>query len=820
MLRKDLGGAWHLYSTDGKFDFKSAQVPGTFFYELEKSGYWGDHDIFYRENNRQGPELASRDFICERTFEVPDNFFGSDRRIYLEADGLDTLATIAINNQKIAHVENMHRRWSFPVTESVKNGDNKISIHFANAVEEASDRQNKRALWQVGTPLKGAMHLRKNFCSFGWDWGPQVPDVGIYRDIRISSYFGARLRELDVRQKHQDGKVFLYVVPKIDSWSEKPKAINLTITTPSGQTEKHPLKANIETEIVIKNAELWWPNGYGSQPLYNLSATLSVGGEEVDQKNLRIGLRNIKLVREKDQWGESFFLSCNEVPIFARGANYIPEDVYITRATPDKTRKLLESTRDANMNCLRVWGGGIYPSKDFFDLCDEFGIMIWQDMMFSCAIYDIHNPDFYSNIEAEARDALERIRHHASLALICGNNEMEWAFEVWNFPHTKENRVEYIKQYEVLLPSVAKETAPDIPYWVASPSSGGHFDNPNDPDRGDVHYWDVWHGRKSYTEFRKHHFRFLSEFGFQSFPNIKTIKSYTKPEDRNIFSPVMEDHQRNESDNGNAKIFHFIADYYRYPKNFENIVYVSQLSQGEALRYAVEHLRQNRGRCMGATYWQLNDNWPVASWSSIDYFGRWKAMHYVAKRVYDPLLLCVREEKTTAKIYLCNEQKHPTHGRLIWRLLTLNGNVLKQGEQGVEIAPLAALCLADLDFSKDLLGTAARSHYLSVVFEDTVGQRNLYTTACFVPYKHLELTTPKLTWEIVDEGSDFVIKIRSEKGFAKFVELDLESGDAVFSDNYFDLDKGQERQVRVSKSSVSHGQLVENLRVRSLIDSF
>jgi beta-mannosidase len=820
MLKTNLGGKWRLYSTDGRFDFKEADVPGSFFFELEKSGYWGDHDIFYRENNRQGPDLAGRDFVYEKDLNIPANYFGTDRRIFLEADGLDTLATLNLNGKIIGKAENMHRRWCFPVTDIAKSGVNHIKISLANAVKEASERQDKRQLWQVGTPLKGAMHLRKNFCSFGWDWGPQVPDAGIYRDIRVTSYLGAKFAELDVRQKHENGKVTLLVTPKLDCWTQLPTGISLTLTSPTGQMEKFALKNNAQTEIQIKNPLLWWPNGYGEQPLYSLSALLTVNGEEVDQKSLRVGLRTIKLVRDKDEWGESFYLSCNDVPIFSRGANYIPEDVYLTRVTSEKTRKLMESTRDANMNCLRVWGGGIYPNDEFFDYCDEFGIMIWQDMMFSCAIYDIHNPEFYGNIEAEARDALERIRHHASLALICGNNEMEWAFEVWNFPHTKENRVEYIKQYEVLLPNVAKEVAPEVPYWVASPSSGGHFDNPNDPNRGDVHYWDVWHGRKSYTEFRQHHFRFLSEFGFQSFPNFKTIKSYTEPSDRNIFSPVMEDHQRNESDNGNAKIFHFIADYYRYPKNFESIVFVSQLSQGEALRYAVEHLRENRGRCMGATYWQLNDNWPVASWSSVDYFGRWKAMHYVAKRVYDPLLLAVREEKTSAQIFLCNEQKTPTHGRMSWKLLKLNGECLVKGEQSVEIAPLSAVCLASLDFSKELAGFEARNHYLSVTYEDQAGKRTLYTTACFVPYKHLELTAPKITWEISDKGSDFVVTIRAEKSFAKFVELDLEVGDAVFSDNYFDLDKEQERQIRVSKAYVTQKELTENLKVRSLFDSF
>ncbi|MCX6127790.1 MAG: glycoside hydrolase family 2 protein, partial [Proteobacteria bacterium] len=427
---------------------------------------------------------------------------------------------------------------------------------------------------------------------------------------------------------------------------------------------------------------------------------------------------------------------------------------------------------------------------------------------------------FFKNITLEVRDALHRMRHHASLGLICGNNEMEWAFEQWDFPKTKENRVEYIKQYEVLFPALVAEVCPEIDYWPASPSSGGHFDNPNDYNRGDVHDWNVWHGRKNYTEFRKNTYRFLSEFGFQSFPNIKTVKTYTEVGDRNIFSPVMEDHQRNESDNGNSKIFHFIADYYRYPKDFESILYTSQLSQAEALRYAVEHLRQNRGRCMGTTYWQLNDNWPTASWSSIDYFGRWKAMHYSAKRCYDPVLVSVKETGKTAEIHVTNDRRTASFGTINWKLLTLSGEILRSGKAEVEVAPLKSSLIESLDFSAELADLLVRDRYLAVEYSDKSDGVSRSCSTCFVPYKQMNLAQPQLKSTIKEGHGVWEIRVKAETSFAKFVELDLAQGDVVFSDNYFDIAAGQERLVTVAQSAITQGELLEQLRLRSLIDSY
>ncbi len=387
--------------------------------------------------------------------------------------------------------------------------------------------------------------------------------------------------------------------------------------------------------------------------LYTVRAELLNGTRVLDSWEKRIGLRTMEIKRQKDSWGESFEMCVNGVSIFAMGADYIPEDNLLPRVTAERTRRLLEDCKLANYNAIRVWGGGYYPDDWFYDACDELGLVVWQDFMFACAIYEL-TEEFEENIRREVIDNVRRLRHHASLGLWCGNNEMEWQVDDDVYFATHKQKADYIRMYEYLIPKTLREHDPVTFYWPASPSSGGGFDEPNDPNRGDVHYWDVWHGDKPFTEYRKFFFRNASEFGFQSFPCLKTVESFTKPSDRNIFSYVMEKHQRNKSANG--KIMNYMAQTFLYPTDFDTLLYASQLLQAEAVRYGVEHWRRNRGRCMGAIYWQVNDCWPVASWSSIDYYGRWKALHYMARRFYAPVLLSCEEEGTLTQTTCVNDQ--------------------------------------------------------------------------------------------------------------------------------------------------------------------
>jgi len=516
-------------------------------------------------------------------------------------------------------------------------------------------------------------------------------------------------------------------------------------------------------------------------------------GRVVDTDTKRIGLRTMTVAREKDQWGESFAHCVNGVKVFAMGADYIPEDNILSRVTPERTRRLLEQCAAANFNAIRVWGGGYYPDDFFFDICDELGLMVWQDFMFACANYHL-TPEFDRNIRAEFIDNVRRIRHHASLALWCGNNEMEMFQAQYAYNGTDRTKADYIKMFEYIIPEILREYDPDTFYWPASPSSGGSFDYPNDPDRGDVHYWDVWHGNKPFAEYRKHYFRYASEFGFQSFPSIKTVESFTLPEERNIFSRIMEMHQRNEGANG--KIMNYLSQTFLYPTDFETLLYASQLLQAEAIRYGVEHWRRNRGRCMGAIYWQINDIWPVASWSSIDYFGRWKALHYYAKRFFAPVMISCNEIgettnrvavtmepspiETSAQLCVANETMGDVTGTARWCLRNARAEILESREFNLTVPALSSMWCDKLDFKcTDFL-----NNYFS--FEFIVdGKCVSGGTVLFTAPKHFNFVNPNLTYEIHDGR----ITVHAD-AYAKSVEIYSPDCDLVLSDNFFDMNGG------------------------------
>ena len=628
-----LNGAWVLDIPGSAFPRVSATVPGSVYHDLLTAGQIPDP--FYRDNENEALKIMDNDFVYSRSFTVPASLLENDA-VVLRCDGLDTLATVTVNGTVVGTAKNMHRTYEFDVKGVLQAGENTISVKFDSPtryIKEAyaQSRADGSSDAMVGFPL-----IRKAHCMFGWDWGPRLPDAGIWRDIRILGIKTARIRDVYVVQHHESGKVTLEVSTHVTEITGS-APVSVKVTAPDGKV----FTAQGEHALIeIENPQLWWPNGLGQQPLYQVEVTL---GEGLDSWCKRVGLRTLTVTRKKDQWGESFSHCVNGVNVFAMGADYIPEDNLLPRVNPERTRRLLEDAKAANMNCIRVWGGGYYPEDYFYDTCDELGLLVWQDFMFACAVYNL-TEDFEENIRAEFVDNIRRLRHHASLALWCGNNEMEQFVAVGEWVSSLAQKADYIKMYEYILPKVLKEEDPQTFYWPASPSSGGSFDEPQDPNRGDVHYWDVWHGLKPFTDYRNYLFRYVSEFGFQSFPCMETIESFTAPEDRNVFSYVMEKHQRNASANG--RIVSYLSQMYLYPSELTNLVYASQLLQAQAMQYGVEHWRRNRNdeRCMGAVVWQLNDCWPVASWASIDYYGRWKALHYYEKRFFAPVLISCHEE--------------------------------------------------------------------------------------------------------------------------------------------------------------------------------
>ena len=805
-----LNGAWTLEIPGSAFGPVSAAVPGSVYHDLLSAGCI--EDPFWRDNETEALRLMENDFVYSRRFEVGADLLGCES-VILRCEGLDTLAEIRVNGALAGTAENMHRIWEYDVKSLLREGENDISVRFASPTKYireayALSRADGSSDAMVGFPL-----LRKAHCMFGWDWGPRLPDAGIWRPISLLGIDTARIRDVLILQDHSQAPdaVALTVRTNLEYVGAGETALRVRVTGPGGETFE---ACGEEAVIHIPGPKLWWPAGFREQPLYTVTVTLEKAGAELDSSEKRIGLRTMTVTRKKDEWGESFSHCVNGVDIFAMGADYIPEDNLLPRVNPERTRKLLTDARAANMNCVRVWGGGYYPEDAFYDICDELGLLVWQDFMFACAVYNLTD-EFEANITAEFVDNVRRLRHHPSLALWCGNNEMEQFVAQGEWVSSKRQAADYIKMYEYVIPKVLKTEDPQAFYWPASPSSGGSFDAPQDPNRGDVHYWDVWHGLKPFTDYRNYLFRYVSEFGFQSFPCMETIESFTLPEDRNLFSYVMEKHQRNASANG--RIVFYLSQMYLYPREMSELVYASQLLQAQAMQYGVEHWRRHRGHCMGAVIWQLNDCWPVASWASIDYFGRWKALHYYAKRFFAPVLISCHEEgilsqntnvnaepfalKKSARLNVSNETRSPFAGTVRWSLRRPDASVIREGSESVSVSALDTLWLDELDFSEeDTYGT-----YFAYELLDAGGRTVGEGSVLFCPPKHFRFADPELS--VRREGDELVVTARA---YARSVEI-LAGADTVLEDNYFDMNAG-ERRVKIVRGEPGE------LSVRSVYD--
>lgn len=810
----NLGGAWRMREADSE-TWHSAHVPGSVYADLMADGTMPDP--FWRENELDAFERMKKDYVYQRTFTVSEAQL-AHAHVELVCEGLDTLAHVSLNGREIAFADNMHITWVWDVKEQLHAGENTLEIRFDSPILYCAKKAEEAPGWESSDATPGFRHLRKAHCMFGWDWGPRLPDAGIWRPILLRTWDTVRLENALMLQAHHDGVVDVTIRPEIageSAWSAE-------ITAPDGEVLTLPETTAAEQVIAIQNPQLWWPNGLGKQPLYRVTVRLATG----DTRMWRIGLRTMTVSREKDEWGEEFCHVVNGVKVFAMGADYIPEDNILARVTPERTRRLLEDCKAANFNAIRVWGGGYYPDDAFYDICDELGLLVWQDLMYACAFYDL-TPDFERSICAETHQNVARLRHHASLALICGNNEMEMFMagansalinhRTWEFVPTYPHHItDYVKMFEYILPAIVKETAPQTYWWPASPSSGGNFDAPNDENRGDNHYWDVWHGEKPFTEYRKFFFRYASEFGFQSFPCLKSVEQFTLPDDRNIFSRVMERHQRNQAANG--KILSYLSQTFRYPNSFDDLLYASQLMQAEAIRYGVEHWRRNRGRCMGAIIWQLNDIWPVASWASIDYYGRWKALHYAAKRFFAPVMISAEEEgelsqnpkineyhpaplEKSFRLNVCNETLRDVTGEVVWALRTPDGAIVRQNQQTLTIPAMSAKWLDKVDCADASL----TGHYVSFAFvvDDVAVSEG---TCIFCAPKHFEFVDPRLTVET--RGDTLVV---TSHAYAKQVWLESEDADLLLDDNAFDMNPGT-KVVRVVKGTA------EKVRVRSVWD--
>ncbi len=823
-------GGQDVYGVNGRR--LPAVIPGSVYGNLLRQGLMPDP--YDRMNELDALKLMENEFRFQTVFSLTGEQTAGDF-LLLRFDGIDTLADIYLNDTFLGHADNMHRIWEFDIREAAREGENALRIELASPtryIEEENKKVYTGGSWDA---MLGFPHLRKAHCMFGWDWGPRLPDAGLFRDVSVLYGKKARLDQVYITQKwDEQGKSvdITYDVSVENFVEEEAYEIRTALYDMDGvllgekssgkRPEKDENAAENEREkgwdtITVKEPKRWWPHGYGEQPLYRAEVTLVSGdGERLDTWSRRIGLRTMTVNTQKDEWGECFAHEVNGVKIFAMGADYIPEDNILSRVTPERTRRLLEDAVAANHNCIRVWGGGYYPDDWFFDICDELGLIVWQDFMFACASYEL-DADFARNIRAEIRDNVRRIRHHACLGLWCGNNEMETQTLDGAWKPSIKQKYDYIKIFEYIIPEILEEEDPAAFYWPSSPSSGGNYDNPWDENRGDTHYWAVWHGNRPFTDYRNYHFRYMSEFGFQSFPCLKTVEAFTAPEDRNIFSRVMEMHQRNAAANG--KIMSYLSATYLYPTDFETLLYASQLLQAEAIRYGIEHFRRNRGRCMGTVVWQLNEIGPVASWSGIDYFGRWKALHYVEKRAFAPVMIsceeigelserpsCVAQPapiEKSARLHVANETMESVRGVVRWALRQASGEVILEGEEEVSVEPLSGLWLSRMDFSSyDELEV-----YISYSFEKN-GVVVSEGTSLFTAPKHFRFQDPGLT--LRREGKVLVI---TAQAYARQVAVEGVDGDVKLSDNYFDMNPG-ERRVEILEGDAAEFSLKSVYQIR------
>ncbi len=816
--------SWEFYEPRSQ-QWLTAEVPGCVHLDLRRHGLIPDP--FYGSNELDLQWIEREDWTYRTAFDLDDAFLAQET-VELVADGLDTLATLTLNGQEVARTENMFVGYRFSVKDKLRPGRNELVVAFANPMDYIRARQRPDDLPEFNDPIGGCKHIRKQPCSFGWDWGPRFATSGIYRDIRLEAWSGRRLLNARVRQTHRagGGPVTLHIAP--DCRLARPAGCSGSDGNSSTPTfacrlllDGKTVAQSSGTDLTVSQPRLWWPHGHGEQPLYDLEVDLLAGpgGAVVDTWKTRVGLRTVELDRHPDEFGESFRFVVNGRAIFAKGANWIPAHSFVSRLTRANYDELLTDATDVHMNMIRVWGGGIYESEDFYDLCDEKGILVWQDFMFSCAMYPA-NEVFLQLVRAEAEYQVARLASRACLALWCGNNEIEqMATDLAGNPR---HAADYRKIFDELLPAVVAEHDGVTAYWPCSPhdpsgieetarrqSGGVHVNNEG---AGDSHFWDVWHARKPVKTYETKQFRFCSEFGMQSYSSPEVAATFCPPGELNVFSPAMENHQKNGA--GNQIILDYVSRLYRMPFDYETLSYLSQLNQLWCLKVGIEHFRRSMPRTMGALYWQLNDCWPVFSWSSVEFGGKWKALHYGARRFFAPALVSAyipgdetagignRLKSTIHEVHLYTvyDGREPeVAADLRWELIRFSdGEWLEQGHRAVALRFNESVLQGRLDFAGAMAQHGAGNIYLHVslvVGGETVSEDTVFLTAP----RFLNLPCGPLTTDVraVPDGSgEFEIEFCSAV-FRHRVKFELGGLAYRASDNFFDLHPNQPRKVRV-----------------------
>lgn len=818
--------------------WQAAKVPGSVQTDLLAAGKIGDP--FYRDNEASLQWIGLTDWDYRLSFDV-DAATLKRGHVDLVFEGLDTFADVSLNGKHVLAADNMFRRWRIPAKSGLHPGKNTLLVQLHSPIARLLPWLLKQPYAlpgefdsSFGDEPKGKQtsnYVRKANYQYGWDWGPRFVTLGIWQPVKLESWDDVRLADFHIAQPHVD-EATAQLQGELQLQSDKAgdAQIKLRWTAPDGShgetSQAVTLTAGdnqLKLPLSIAHPQRWWPAGYGAQNLYHFHVDVTAGNAVVASADRDTGLRSVELRREHDQWGRSFAFVVNGVPIFAKGADLIPYDSFPERTTPERLRQILTSARDANMNMLRMWGGGYYQSDAFYDMADQLGIMIWQDFMFGGAIPP-YDEAFRKNTEVEATEQVLRLRDHPSIVLWCGNNEVQTGWESWPDRETFRQSISADERAKVeqgmkelfghTLRGVANQLAPEVPYWASSPSTD--FEGPaNVLTDGDYHYWDVWSGSKPIEKYLDTTPRFQSEYGLQSFPVMATIDSFTQPEDRSPNSPVMRAHQKFANGNGNDRALLYIRDNYGEPKDFASFVYLSQVMQAEGIELAAEHLRSARPQSMGSLYWQLNDVWPGPSWSSVDYYGRWKALQFHAKRFYAPVdVVPIRRDGTT-KVFVVSDRTQPFAAQLRTRLYDMDGKLLHESTKPVQANALSSTPAGTLTDKEWLRGADPKRTVASFELLEQgkpVARHLLY----FGVAKTLTLPAqPELQAQWLDDGR--VLRV-SAKRLARAVWVDLGSIDAQLSENAFDLLPGEHVDIAVN-SKADLASLQAALKLTSLVDA-
>lgn len=801
-----LNGKWSL-NKKGEEKSYDVTVPGNVFSDLYAHGVIPNPLTALNENLVQW--VGECDWTYSKQFTLTQEDL-SYEFVELNFEMLDTLATIYVNGCEIARTDNINRHYAFNVKNFVKPGINSLRVDFASPLEYVKEKQAKNPLPNSTLGEAGSCHIRKSPYHFGWDWGPHLLTCGISKDCYIKCFDAGKIVRVDIHQIHRDEMVELKIDTQMST--DEPLEYSYTLSFEDKQVARHKGGDNVATLDVLR-PKLWWCNNMGEQNLYDLEIIVSQGNKVVDTKSMKIGLRTIKLDTKEDRYGKNFCFYLNGKKIFARGANWVPADSFITNVSTQRLHDLISKAKDCNMNMLRVWGGGYYESDVFYDLCDRMGILVWQDFNFACSPYPFDDKSFVDNVLAEIKDNVLRLKHHASLCLWAGNNEIESMSMAWLY---RKEVIKYTGEFFYnTLPEYLKTLDDVTPYWPCTPSGGTYMQKINSCDYGDTHLWHVWHGLRKLDFYAKNDTRFCSEFGIESLPSLNAIEEFSEGMDYTGFdTPLAKLHQK--CIGGNSKITYYMLSKFWTPKNFLDTVYLSQLTQALCVKNATEGWRRKSHRCHGALYWQYNDCWGVSSWSGMDYYGNMKALQYMARRFNQNSIVSIRMEKNIINLYLVNDNP-ALKTKIKYGIATYGGVSLTAETNTLEFAEDSVGKITSLSIDKIPGGYKKKDCYFYAVALDAEDKVISFDTLPLTDENKARLVKANISYKLTLNDDKAKIELVSD-AYARFVEIRLKGLNTPLSDNYFDMLPNHKRTIEFDAEGETCESLAKKISVRSLCD--